>query len=509
VSPLDALNRQVHDFPDSVAFCFSGNSWSYRRLAAEADRQAQAMLARGLEPGDRVALHMTNRPELIAAYYACLRIGAIASPLNIRLKTAELRPLLKRLQSKLFLGEALLYPQVVNIEAEVLPAGARFVIEHDAMDRSAQRWEAFFQGATTKVSARPPGSGRPAVLLTTSGTTGEPKFVTHTPETISAGISSWDCYGMDRTQIAIMPLPMVHGAGLYTFLAGIRFGMPMVLLERFDPAIVLDSISQRRCSWMLGMPFMFADMIVHQQARPRDVSALRFCCSAGDVCPPGLQENFHEVFGLPLHSLWGATEVGAFLPGLETGPVTRVPPNLEAKLVDDQGVPVARGETGELLVRGPGVTPGYWEASGRIDDPKGKDGWFATGDLMRQGKDDQLWFVGRKKDLIIRGGSNISPVEVERVLCTHPAVRDAAVVGVPDAVLGQCVVALVQLVSGAGKNEPADIVAMARTYLADYKVPERLIIVGSIPRNTFGKIDREALRRNSLTPSRLEGGLGA
>jgi acyl-CoA synthetase (AMP-forming)/AMP-acid ligase II len=165
---------------------------------------------------------------------------------------------------------------------------------------------------------------------------------------------------------------------------------------------------------------------------------------------------------------------------------------MEIRLVDDRGAPVQAGEVGELLVRGPTITPGYWTGSGRIDDPK-RDGWFPTGDLMRQDGRDELWFVARKKDLIVRGGSNISPVEVASVLRTHPAVRDVAVFGVPDEVLGQRVAALVQLANGAGADAVRDIAAAAKARLADYKVPERWKVVSEIPRNALGKVDRKAL----------------
>jgi long-chain acyl-CoA synthetase len=152
---------------------------------------------------------------------------------------------------------------------------------------------------------------------------------------------------------------------------------------------------------------------------------------------------------------------------------------------------VPRGEVGEFLVRGPNVTVGYWGGPDRIDDAT-RDGWYQSGDLMRQGEADELWFVGRKKDIIIRGGSNISPVEVERVLLSHPLVRDAAVFGVPDPVLGERVAAVVQLSSGAINAALGDIVKDIRQQLADYKAPERIFAVDRVPRNSLGKVDRRA-----------------
>jgi len=167
-------------------------------------------------------------------------------------------------------------------------------------------------------------------------------------------------------------------------------------------------------------------------------------------------------------------------------------PGAQVRLVDDNHKPVARGEVGELVARGPHVTIGYWAAPGQIKDAP-KEGWFHTGDLMRQDEKGDLWFVARKKHLIIRGGSNISPVEVERVLMAHPAVHDSAVVGVPDPDLGERVAGFVQLTDSAQSIDLNEILAFARERLADYKVPETLKIADKIPRNTLGKIDRQLL----------------
>ena len=217
--------------------------------------------------------------------------------------------------------------------------------------------------------------------------------------------------------------------------------------------------------------------------------------AAGDVCPIQLQVEFEATFGTPLRNIWGATEViGSHSHGLQPGPVTRIAPGAQIRLVDDEGREVPRGEVGEFLVRGPYVTVGYWVGPDRIDAAT-RDGWYHSGDLMRQGEGDELWFVGRKKDIIIRGGSNISPVEVERVLLSHPLVDDAAVFGVPDPVLGQRVAAVVQLSSGVGDAALGDILRDTRQQLADYKVPERLLAVDAVPRNPIGKVDRRRRQR--------------
>jgi long-chain acyl-CoA synthetase len=285
---------------------------------------------------------------------------------------------------------------------------------------------------------------------------------------------------------------MVHGPGLFTFLLSVSCGAPMVMVDRFDPDAVLDRIESHGCTWMLGLPFMYDALLERQRKQPRKVGSLRHCRCGGDVCSTQLQVDFEAAFGAPLRNMWAATEVvGALREGLQPGPVTRIAPGAQIRLVDDEGRDVPRGEVGELLVRGPYVTVGYWVAPDRIDDAS-RDGWYHSGDLMRQGEGDELWFVGRKKDLIVRGGSNISPVEVEQVLLSHPLVRDAAVFGVPDPVLGQRVAAVVQLSSGAGNAALGAILKDTKQQLADYKAPERLWAVDTVPRGPLGKVDRRA-----------------
>jgi long-chain acyl-CoA synthetase len=296
----------------------------------------------------------------------------------------------------------------------------------------------------------------------------------------------------DATQIVLNACPMVHGSGLFAFLLSVNGGAPMVMVERFDPESVLDQIEQHGCTSMSGLPFMYDALLERQWKRPRKVSSLRRCTCAGDVCPIRLQVGFEATFGVPLRNVWGATEVaGALTEGSRPGPVSRIAPGARIRLVDDDGREVPRGEVGEFLVRGPNVTMGYWVGPDRIDDAT-RDGWYHSGDLMRQGEGDELWFVGRKKDIIIRGGSNISPVEVEQVLLSHPLVQDAAVFGIPDPVLGQRVAAVVQLPNGVGYAALGDILTDAKQQLADYKAPERLFVVDRVPRNALGKVDRRA-----------------
>jgi long-chain acyl-CoA synthetase len=498
MTPMKALFHQATTQPDGIAFIYDDVVWTYHDLLTSAERLSRAFLAHGVRSGDRVVLHMPNRPEMAIAVYACFRIGAIACPTNLRFKTAELRELFRRLQPALYLGEEQLYSYVETIEPEILAKEKRFVTGSGGAYRGAMPWWTLLINSSAGRLPPEPDKDAPALLLTTSGTTGAPKFVTHTPTTLSALANAFADTDLESAHIVLNACPMVHGTGLFSFLLSVSCGAPMVMVERFDPDAVLDRIELHGGTWMLGLPFMYDALLERQRKQPRKVGSLRYCRCGGDVCPTQLQVEFEATFGVPLRNMWGATEVvGALREGSQPGPVTRIAPGAQIRLVDDEGRDVPRGEVGEFLVRGPYVTVGYWVAPDRIDDAT-RDGWYHSGDLMRQGEGDELWFVGRKKDLIIRGGSNISPVEVERVLLSHPLVREAVVFGIPDPVLGQRVGAVVQLSSGAGNAALSDILKDTRRQLADYKAPERLWAVDAVPRGPLGKVDRRAAATATL-----------
>jgi long-chain acyl-CoA synthetase len=496
VTPAGALMHQAQTRPKSAAFVFHEEVWTYERLAVEAESLARGMAAHGVGAGDIVAIHMVNRPEMIVAYYACFQLGAIAAPLRTAFKFAELAPILRRLRPALYLGEMSLYDNVAAVDASILALDKRFVVNGTFEDHRVQPWETLFDAPGNVNLSVSRGSYKPAVLITTSGTTGQPKFVVHTPATLAEStdllIRDW---GLSDDDIMIEPLPLAHMSGLITSLGFIQFGAPFVLLESFDADIVLDTVERHCCTWLVGFPAQYAAMLGCQLARPRNLKSLRICLTAADTCPIDLQERVTATFGAPLYNVWGATEVvGSLTFGLRPGPVVRVSKGARIRLVDAKGAEVGAGEVGELLIRGGNVFDGYW------NDPKAtgeslRGGWYHTGDLMRRGEGDELWFVSRKKDIIIRGGTNISPVEVEEALvASHPAVREAAIVGIPDAVLGQRVVGFVKLADGTKHTVASEILRNVATRLASYKVPESLEVLDELPRNTLSKVDRNALQ---------------
>ncbi|HEY2534920.1 MAG TPA: class I adenylate-forming enzyme family protein [Xanthobacteraceae bacterium] len=496
MTPIQTLDDRAARTPNATAFIVADDTWTFRVFAQEVRRVAHGLAARDIRKGDRIALNLPNCPELAVAVYACFQLGAIAVPLNNRFKAPELKAMLDRLRPALYVGHAELYREISSLTSTIVPPQRCYIVGAKGDDGHAQCWSDLRGDGSWDVPLSPPRSPdmhAPALLLATSGTTGIPKFVIHTLSTIVATAEQTKYMGISANHTAVIACPMVHAGGIFSFIGCIHHGAPMVLFERFDPEAVLDAIEQHGCAWQLGLTFMWAAMLEAQRLHRREVRSLRFCISAGDVCPRQLQQQFAREFGVPLYSTWGASEaIGCLTYGLQSGPISRVAPGAQTRLVDGSGTVVSPGEVGELFLRGSNVSIGYWGGPEVIEGAP-KDGWYQTGDLMRQEGRRNLWFMGRKKDIIIHGGSNISPVEVETVLRLHPAVRDAAVVGIPDDTLGQRVAGFVQLQHDTHSDIVNEILDAARLQIADYKLPERLQVIAAIPRNALGKIDRNVL----------------
>ncbi|WP_321922267.1 class I adenylate-forming enzyme family protein [Paraburkholderia guartelaensis] len=478
--------------PDAIALIAGDDIWTYGRLTRYVRRLAQGLSAQGLKPGDRVALHLTNKPETVIAYYACMLAGVIAVPLNTRLTRAELEPQLQRLQVSLYLGQSDLYGAIAGVDDSILAADRRFLVDGSSQDTGAKAWSELIEHQEDEVRLAPARVDEPALLLSTSGTTGESKFVTHTQRTVCAITQACQAVASRPYDVALIATPMMHGAGLVTVLATLAANGICVLLDRFDPAAALDLIERHRCTLLIWLPFMYAVVIATQIAQPRNVTSLGTCLVAGDTTPQSLQEEFLRVFGVRMRNVLAMSEsVGTFTYGFDIGPACRAVDMNRVRLVDSERNAVRRGEAAELLLRGPNMFVGYWHGPGHIDDAR-KDGWWATGDVLRQDEAGDFWYVARKKNLIIRGGSNISPVEVEDALLVHRGVREAAIVGVPGAVLGQRAIGFVELTEAATQVE--DVLLDLSTRVASYKMPEQLIVVDRLPRNSLGKVDRARLK---------------
>lgn len=475
--------------PDSAAIIWEQKQWTNAGLLAEADALVDALVDAGAHIGDRVSISMPNSPNLVIALLACLRGGFVAAPINTRFKAAETRVVLESIEPRLHLGSGRGSADLSGVSAETLPAEARVVLADD--DGAAEAVLAARCADSKQAQSNFEGIAAPAVLMPTSGTTGSPKIVAHTLSTLEAIATRYDALGLRPDDIMLNVGPMVHAGGLFNFLASLIRPGPMVIVGPFEAGAVLDAVARHRCTWLKALPFAFAELTDMQRQQPRDISALRFCIASGDAASARLKQDFIATFGLPLHAGWASTEAATSLTFCDPGGSGyRGHPGSEIALRGLDAPDARTTDIGELLVRGPHVSPGYWSDGAVAPGPD----QFETGDVFRRLEDGSLAFVSRRKNLIIRGGSNVSPLEVEEALRAHPGVSDAAVFGIPDDRLGERIAALIELMPSA-TSSVADILQRLRERLSDYKVPEVAQIVPRLPRNGNGKVERAVLRR--------------
>jgi long-chain acyl-CoA synthetase len=332
----------------------------------------------------------------------------------------------------------------------------------------------------------------------------------HTHISLTGATELMTSLGLGESDTLLAMTQMVHIAALScVLLPGISSGGTVVLLPAFDAARTLDLIERWRCTCLLTLPAMLRFVVEEQARSPRKVSSVRLCVAGGDTVPVNLQERFRAFFGVGVRELYGMTETVPVTCIREGAPrAGSIGPAMDAvdtRVADLTGRIVADGEAGELQVQSPSNCLGYW------DDPQATaatfvDGWLRTGDLVRRDADGYFWFEGRVKQIIIRGGSNISPQEVEEALYHHPAVLEAGVIGMPDPAHGEKVIAFVALRDGlhAGEQELREFV---RGRIADYKTPERIIFLPALPKGLTGKVQRRELKDVALAS--LELGLSA
>lgn len=481
----DLLRERAAQYPDApILFCRERTT-SYADLDNSTEALAAWFQHQGLMPGDRVAIQWPNEIEAAQLYFAAFKAGLIAVPINLRLKPPEIAWIIENSGAKICFSHPALADTMRQTGVEVLTA-------LPDSDETTPLLPTVSQDA-------------PAVILYTSGSTGRPKgaVVTHRNLLETARISTErfvETYGTETGFRGLIMTPMMHASGLYVLLGSMRVGQACVLLPLFDPAAALDSIEKFQCALTLALPALMQFVLEEQSKRPRDVSSLKLVFAGGDTVPVALQERVRELLGAEILEGLAQTETGPsisnHLGASRAGSIGQVVRGVEIRLVDSEGNDVAEGEPGELLVRSPAVCQGYWNDPAATAEAL-TDGWFHTGDLVSRDADGYYWFRGRKKEIIIRGGSNISPQEVEEALYRHPEILEAGVVGMPHPVWGEQVVAFVALREG-GSAEEEGIRSHAREHLADYKVPERVHFRPVLPKGATGKVHRKALKDELL-----------
>jgi long-chain acyl-CoA synthetase len=482
------LERAAAQAPDRPAVRMDDLVLSYGQLREAAGRMATLLTAAGVEPGDRVGVMMPNVPAFPIAFYGALAAGAVVVPMNPLLKSREVGYYLTDSGARLVLAWASAAGEAAKGAAD---AGAR-AIAVEAPDLAD-----LLAGHAPAAAWSGRGDEDDAVILYTSGTTGKPKGaeLTHANLVRNAELTARTLLQNDAGDVTMGCLPLFHVFGLTCGLnATLAAGGSLTLLPRFDPARALEIIQRDRVTIFEGVPTMYAAILHLPDADPAMAATLRVCASGGASMPVEIMRSFEEKFGCTILEGYGLSEtspVASFnhpdaerKPGSIGFPVEGV----QMRLIDEAGQTAAEGEIGEIVIRGHNVMKGYWgnpEATAEAII----DGWFRTGDLATVDSDGYFFIVDRKKDMIIRGGYNVYPREIEEVLHEHPAVAEVAVVGIPDDHLGEEVGAAVALKPGASASAE-ELSAFVKDKLAAYKYPRRVWLVDSLPKGPTGKILR-------------------
>ncbi len=451
------LKTQAAAQPDKTALVCGDTTLTYAQFADQAERTAHAWLRQGLEPGDRVALHMRNSIELATCYYACFAAGFIAVPVNTRLTPEEIAYVLDHSGAKAYLAQ----PDL-------------------RIPTSVPSWE-FAVGPAGKGDLPAPHPDHPALLLYTSGTTARPKGVSHSQRTLAGNASYMDSWGLRADDHTLLFTAMVHASGaIMLLMSSLWMGATVTIVPVFDAGKVLDTWERSGATFYMSLPTLVRALLAEQRARPRNITTGRLAICGGDVVPVPLQEEYASIFGHPMVEGFGMTEG---LPTLANHPDNNRPGSMGRPVGDTE----IRVVDGEMWMRGAGIATGYW------GHPPFEEGWLKTGDLVEIDPDGFVWFRGRKKEIIVRGGSNIAPQEVEETLYKHPAVGEAGVIGDPDEYWGEKVVAYVALRQGHDAS-PEELMAFARQHLAEYKCPEQIVFLPALPKGATGKVQRRALK---------------
>ncbi len=488
------LSDAAAQSPEQVAVRLDDFALDYALTEQAAKRMAGMLGARGIQRGDRVALMLPNVPQFVVAYYGILRAGGIVVPLNVLNKRREIAYYLRDSEAKLLFAWG-------DFSGEAEPAAAETGCECVTVVPGELEQALFAVEAVDELAACE--SSDTAVLLYTSGTTGTPKGAELTHMNLLRNCqASRRLFSLDAEAVVLGALPLFHSFGQTCAMnASIVGGGTLTLLPRFDPVKALELIQRDRVSVFEGVPTMYGAMLNVPERDRYDTSTLRICASGGAAMPGELMRAFGHEFACTILEGYGLSEtspVASFnhpdrvrKPGSIGQPIEGV----EMMTVDDQDRELAVDEVGEIVVRGHNVMKGYWRRPEATQEAL-RGGWFHTGDLARVDADGYFFIVDRKKDMIIRGGFNVYPREVEEILYEHPAVREAAVVGMPDAQLGEEVGAAVALKAGTSAT-PQELQEFVKEQVAAFKYPRLVWIVDELPKGPTGKI----LKREIKPPS--------
>jgi fatty-acyl-CoA synthase len=477
------VERWAEHFPSKVALHFEGGDWTYAILRERVAEATGALAALEVGAGDRVAFLGYNHPDMLVLLFALARLGAILVPLNWRLTAAE---------HKVIVADC--GPRLLFCEPEFAAHARTLGINARVLD-----------GKWREASVAPTITGSDAhdmLIVYTSGTTGTPKGAVLTQAALLwNGFNSIHAHDLRQSDHVLTVLPMFHVGGLNNqTLPALLAGASVTLHRRFDPGLWLADVARRRPTLSLLVPATMAALVSHPDWEKTDLASLRMINSGSMVVPDSLIRAFHAR-GVPVGQIYGCTETAPIATVLLrkdahalVGSAGKPAPHCEVKVVADAaGTEAPPGVVGEVWVRGPNVMRAYWN-NPQATAAAFQHGWFKTGDLARRDANGYFWIAGRSRDVIISGGENIYPAELENVLADCPAVAESAVIGIEDRKWGEAACACIVRRPGASLDE-AGVLALFKDRLARFKHPRRVVFLDALPRNALGKVQKFELKK--------------
>ena len=497
--------------PDREAIIFEDNRWTFSDLAERSNRLANALAGMGVGQGDKVGMLQVNCNECIEVYFATAKLGATYVPLNFRAKSDELAYMINLSESSaLFLGRR--YVDLVNSIRGEMP-GLKHVVSVEGPVDGMLEYEALLAGSEAEEVFTDIDDNDTSILMFTAGTTGQPKGVMLTHDNVATYVlNNVSPADPEIEEKNILTVPLYHIAGMQAVLAAVYGGRTLVVQRQFEASDWMSLVETERVTRAMMVPTMLKQLMEHEEFPDRDLSSLQVITYGAAPMPVEVISRAIELLpNTRFINAFGQTESASTITMLtpddhviegtpedraiklkRLGSIGRALGDTEVKIFDEDGNELPVNEVGEIVARGPRVMKGYWKADEATNSTI-RNGWLYTGDMGYMDEAGYIFLSGRAKDIIIRGGENISPEQVEATLHSHPAIDEAAVIGVPDPQWGETVRAIVALKGGTQASEE-EIIEHCRGQLASFKKPESVIFVDSLPRNPMGKVLKRVLR---------------
>lgn len=493
--------KKVQAEGERVALYFKERVMTNFELQKNSRKLASALRGMGVKRGDRVIIQTPNCPEVLEAFGACWRIGAAIVPINYLMSDDEIAYIYRDSGAKTAISSAAFLPRVRAAQAKAPEMKTVILVDKEAPEGTIA-YHDLIAAENEDHSFADMKEDELAALIYTAGTTGNSKGVMHTHQSLYANAKmQYESMPFPDGMVYVSVLPLCHSFGIATINNGMFRSATTILLDSFDIELILSSIARYKANLLVAVPTMYVYLLLYPEPKKYDVSSMKYwiCGSA----PLALEtwKKFKEIYGGEICEGWGLTEAGANnatnpIHGLKKVGSIGIPmKGTEMKIIDDEGKFLPQGQQGEIVIRGPQIMKGYWNKPEETAQAI-RDGWLHTGDVGFEDKDGYFWITDRKKDLIIKGGENISPRTIEEALFAHPKVSEAAVVGMKDDVYGENIKAFVVL--NPGQTATAEeIIEYCKKTLTTFLAPQEVVFINALPKSLVGKVLKKELRKTA------------